>query len=229
MPFVPATKKGHRTRDAILQAARQVLGHDGYVEASMSDIAAAAGLSTGGLYRYFVSKESVFEALIADLHASLFDASGRTGQKFATEPAEALYEANLGYLRVYYANRDVMRCLREAAAVDARFRTFWWGMRRRHVERFAHAMARHYGVTKVAGADVTLVADAMACMVEECAYVWYAHESLGDRHVDLEEAARIVTRVWHQTFFSSNGLGKTFAPTPSGRGRRRPAARRDRC
>lgn len=204
MPFVPTTKKGHKTRQAILQAARKVFARDGYVDARMSDIAAAAGLSTGGLYRYFLSKEAVFEALIADLHEALYEASGRTTHDFATDPYQALYDANLGYLTVYYAHRDVMRAFREAAAVDARFRAFWWEMRRRHVDRFADAVKRIHGVKTVDGSDTALVADAMACMVEECAYVWYAQESLSDRQVTLEEAARIVTRTWHRTFFPSD-------------------------
>jgi AcrR family transcriptional regulator len=167
----------------------------------MTDIATAAGLSTGGLYRYFLSKEAVFEALIADLHGALYEASGRTKHDFAKDSYQALYEANLGYLTVYHAHRDVMRGLREAATVDVRFRSFLWQMRKRHVDRFAAAMKRAHGVTVIDGTDATLMAEAMACMVEECAYVWYAHESLNDRQVPLEEAARIVTRTWYRTFF----------------------------
>jgi AcrR family transcriptional regulator len=198
---VPTTTKGHRTVKTILEAARQVFGRDGYAEARMTDIAAAAGLSTGGLYRYFLSKESVFDAVIADVHDALFRASGRTNSDFATAPYEALYEANLGYLRQYYAHRDLMRCFREATGVDARFRAYWWQMRKRHVDRFVAALSRHPGVAVMHGSDVTVMADAMACMVEECGYVWYAHESLGAQRVDVERAARVVARIWYQTFF----------------------------
>jgi hypothetical protein len=59
-------------------------------------------------------------------------------------------------------------------------------------------------VTVIDGTDATLMAEAMACMVEECAYVWYAHETLNDRQVPLEEAARIVTRTWYRTFFPAD-------------------------
>ncbi len=197
----PATTKGHRTREVILQAARKVFGRDGYVQARMSDIAAKASISTGGLYRYFSSKEDVFEAEIANVHEALFAASGHTMHDFGTAPYEALYKANLGYFSTYYAHRDLMCCFREAAGVERRFRSFWWRMRKRHVDRFARAMHRHYGVDKIDGADLKIVADAMACMVEECAYVWYAHHSLNDRRIEAAEAASIVTRIWHQTFF----------------------------
>lgn len=49
----------------ILDAALQEFSQAGYVGARMEDIAERAGLSKGGLYAHFGSKEAVFEALLA--------------------------------------------------------------------------------------------------------------------------------------------------------------------
>src|SRR5947208_947535 len=98
--FRPTTPKGLRTRARILDAARSVFARDGFVETRMSDIANAARLSAGGLYRYFMSKEDVFAALVADLFQDLYEASGHTAHSFSEEPFEALLEANRGYLAV---------------------------------------------------------------------------------------------------------------------------------
>ncbi len=49
----------------ILDAALQVFSQAGYAGARMDDIALRAGLSKGGLYAHFASKEAVFEALLA--------------------------------------------------------------------------------------------------------------------------------------------------------------------
>lgn len=49
----------------ILDAALQEFSAAGYAGARMDDIAARAGLSKGGLYAHFASKEEVFEALLA--------------------------------------------------------------------------------------------------------------------------------------------------------------------
>jgi AcrR family transcriptional regulator len=198
---VPPTPKGRRTREKILLGARSVFALDGYVEARMTDIAQAAGLSTGGLYRHFISKEDVFVALIADLHEELYRSSGNQKGNFATEPLEALLEANRGYLSVYYENRDVMRAFREAAGVEKRFREIWWRMRNRHIDRFTHTMKSVHGITTIGGKDVWAVVDAMACMVEQCAYVWFSYEALNDRRVSVDSAAEIVTRIWYQAFF----------------------------
>ena len=83
MPATPTTKKGLRTRNKILDAAGRVFARDGYVEARMLDIATEAGLSTGGLYRYFDNKTEVFAALIADLHEEFYNYSGHTRQLLA--------------------------------------------------------------------------------------------------------------------------------------------------
>lgn len=49
----------------ILDAALQEFSAAGYTGARMDDIALRAGLSKGGLYAHFASKEEVFEALLA--------------------------------------------------------------------------------------------------------------------------------------------------------------------
>lgn len=201
MSALPTTPKGQRTRQAIVEAGRRVFARDGFVSARMSDIAEEAGLSLGGLYRYFGNKDDVFEAVIADVHENLFAASTASEHDFRTEPYEALLEANLGYLEHYWEFRDVMRAFMEAAHVDARFREVWWTMRTRHVDRFLRAVERQQGVA--AGPDRRLAAEAMACMVEQSAFVWFANEKLYGREVDRVKAAETVTRSWHLTFFAS--------------------------
>lgn len=49
-------------RNRILAAAEQVFAAQGFHQASMQDIAAAAGMSPGNLYRYFASKTAIIEA-----------------------------------------------------------------------------------------------------------------------------------------------------------------------
>ncbi|MCB1256901.1 MAG: TetR/AcrR family transcriptional regulator [Microthrixaceae bacterium] len=214
-PTIPTTPKGRRTRQQLLDAARAVFGRDGYVNTRMSDIALEANLSMGALYRYFANKDSIFEDLVSGIHEELFSSSRSVGHNFAKEPFDALKEANLGFLQHYFDNRDVMRTLVEAAAVDQRFRDIWWGMRARHVERFLQALEVEYGVTELDGVDIASAADAAACMVEQIAYVWFGHEAIQPRKVDVDEAAEIATRAWFRLFFTpENWDDRTWAKTP---------------
>jgi AcrR family transcriptional regulator len=168
----------------------------------MSDVADRAQISMGGLYRYFANKEELFAQVIADLHEQLYQASTAREHDFATQPYEALLEANRGYLALYREQRDVMRAFIQAAHVEDRFRNYWWQMRNRHIERFVAALERIYGMTQVDGVDVGLAAESVACMVEQSAYVWYAQQGLHGSEVDLDEAARTVAQAWYATFFA---------------------------
>ncbi len=199
---MPATPKGVRTRALILEAARRIFARDGYVAARMSDIADEAALSLGAVYRYFENKENVFSDLVLDIHEELFDASRARAHSLKVDPYGALYESNLGYLLHYFDNRDVMRCLVEAATVDARFRDQWWQMRGRHVQRFISVARASFGKRAFSGVDLELAADAMACMVEQAAYVWFANEAVATRLVVPEEAAAVLTRAWVRTIFA---------------------------
>jgi len=209
VPAVPTTPKGLATRQRLLEAARSVFARDGFVNARMADIATEGGLSLGALYRYFENKEDLFEHLVVDIHEELFTASRASEHRFAVEPFAALREANLGYLSHYYEHRDVMRVLVEASTVDPRFREIWWGMRARHSARFLQAAHDDFGITDLDGIDAAIAADAMTCLVEQTAYVWYAHEELHERDVSLVQAAEVVTRAWHRLFFAPDDWSDT--------------------
>lgn len=180
----------------------------------MSDVAAEAAVSMGALYRYFENKEDLFVHLMGGIHEELFKASRAGDRDFVTAPYETLLEANRGYLAHYYENRDVMRAFIEAMTVDARFRDVWSRMHTRHVERFVHALRTAHGVSEVDGVDATLVAEAMASMVEQCAYAWYAHEDLNAAPVAVDTAAKVVARIWYRAFFDTDPAVQGSHETP---------------
>jgi AcrR family transcriptional regulator len=58
--------RAEEKRKDALAAARAVFSRDGFERAAMEAIAHAAGISTATLYRYFPSKEALFEAAALD-------------------------------------------------------------------------------------------------------------------------------------------------------------------
>ena len=199
MAIEPTTPKGRRTRQTILDAASTVFTKDGYVDARMSDVATEAGLSLGGLYRYFENKEDLFSSVIRDIHEELFRRS-RSSTPIGDDPEAALFEANLGYLQHYHDNSGVMRAFIAATTVEPRFTTIWWTMRERHVARFVHAIENDDRV-RLDGLDPATVARAMASLVEQTAYTTFAHDALNTTTVDVETVARVVTRAWYRSFY----------------------------
>ena len=202
MPATPTTKKGLHTRSKILDAAARVFGQDGYVEARMVDIAAEAKLSTGGLYRYFDNKSEVFAALIANLHEEFYDYSGHTRQLLGENPLAALTEANRGYIDHYHRNRHVMRALVEAASVEDRFSAILHEMRKRHVRRFVRTYRGLTGRSEVRGVAVETMTEALACMVEQCCYVWFALDEDFDESTSVDDAVRATSQAWFATMFA---------------------------
>ena len=202
MATEPTTPKGQRTRQAVLDAASKVFTRDGYVDARMSDVADEAGLSLGGLYRYFENKEDLFGSVIRNLNEELFRRS-RASTPIAEDPEAALFEANLGYLQHYRNNSGVLRAFIEATMVEERFTTIWWTMRERHVARFVHAVEDDDRV-QLDGLDPATVARAMASLVEQTAYTTFAHAALNTVPVDVETVARIVTRAWYRSFYGES-------------------------
>jgi AcrR family transcriptional regulator len=51
-------------RDRLIEAAVEVFARRGYEGAGMGEIAAAAGVSTGNVYRYFPGKRELFDAVV---------------------------------------------------------------------------------------------------------------------------------------------------------------------
>lgn len=62
-----------RTREALLEAARQVFAERGYGPASVEEIARTAGVSVGSVYVHFASKEALFTALVEDQTSAAVD------------------------------------------------------------------------------------------------------------------------------------------------------------
>ncbi len=74
--------KQDEIKNRILVEARKSFLHYGYAKSSMNDIAAASGKKKSTLYYYFPGKEELFEAVIAEEYAKLFE---KIQQKLETE------------------------------------------------------------------------------------------------------------------------------------------------
>lgn len=90
--------KGERTRQAIVNAAYNLIIKQGYAATSMREIADRADMAAGSIYNHFASKEDVFEAVIMERHPIvqiipiLGSVPGHTVEEFVHNAAHALIE-----------------------------------------------------------------------------------------------------------------------------------------
>jgi AcrR family transcriptional regulator len=102
------------TRAQLLSAAEQLTAERGFSEASLAEIADAAGVSKGALYHHFESKDELLQALLDERFQERIHAAVRLGMGSAAEATEQLVEEipfdrrwNLLFLEfVVHAARD---------------------------------------------------------------------------------------------------------------------------
>ncbi|SFV01652.1 TetR family transcriptional regulator [Alicyclobacillus macrosporangiidus] len=70
-PKVTEEHKEQRKRE-IVEAAKRVFKRKGFAQATMHDIVEESGMSRGGVYMYFSSKEEIFDAILEQNDAELF-------------------------------------------------------------------------------------------------------------------------------------------------------------
>jgi AcrR family transcriptional regulator len=190
---VPRTGRGVKTRDVLVDAAREVFWKMGYLDARVADIVEHAGVSHGSFYTYFDSKEDVLRALAADLH----DATVQTAKGARTESGGdevgAIEVANRRYLEFYVANRKEMRIIEEVASHNAEMRAARLGTRRSFTTRTAKSLRRMQAAGRCdPGLDADVAAQALVGMVSHYAYTMV---STGKRF-DIDLAVSTLTTLW---------------------------------
>src|SRR6201999_739187 len=71
-PSGPRSSKGARTRERLVEAAKEIFEEHGFLNARISDISERAGQSHGSFYYYFDSKEEIFREVAAAVDQRLF-------------------------------------------------------------------------------------------------------------------------------------------------------------
>lgn len=100
------TERGHKRRDAILEAATTEFLTKGYEGASLRSIIAAAGGSSETLYRQFENKAGLFQAVVERHMVGSYEAYLVSG--FGDRPLEVeLTEFGMAYATAFIATRQL--------------------------------------------------------------------------------------------------------------------------
>lgn len=214
-PRATRSTKGAQTRARLLDAAKRVFEDTGFLDARISDIAEAAGLSHGSFYHYFDSKEQIFreiaEAQEALLTASAKDDRARAGDDGADDDAAAdapplsdydrILQANRRYLERYRDNGRIMAVIEEVSRYDPHVNEVRL-QRQKHFAGRSEASLRQLQRDGKASTDVDpeIAALALGSMVARVAELWLI-ERWGD--YDLDQIAEQVTKLW------ANAIGLT--------------------
>jgi AcrR family transcriptional regulator len=200
--MVRKTKKevvtAFRTRE-ILEAARRVMEHRG-LEATMEEIAAAAGVAKGTLYLYFPGKDELVQALMSQVGQNLIseteailDSSEPPPEKLRQVVAMLLrYLEREGFLFPVYA-REVMVGERPA-------RTDHWRAIRELEEKFITLLTRLFAEGAAQGYFISGDARLLAFMLQGLARAVGYYQMKGASREALQEALPLLVNVLHRGF-----------------------------
>jgi AcrR family transcriptional regulator len=126
-------------RRQLLDAGARVFTERSYEDASMADVARAAGISKGLLYHYFPSKRDLFVATLEAAAAELREITQPDPSLPVAEQLVAALDAYLGWIE---AHADSYAKLLESAAGSDDVRSYMAQMRAGTVERMLEAVVR---------------------------------------------------------------------------------------
>nr|WP_230330111.1 TetR/AcrR family transcriptional regulator [Nocardia aurantiaca] len=188
----PPTRRGQRTRSALIDAAREVFERDGYLDAKIADISKTAGMASGSFYTYFDSKEEIFAALVEQvseemLHPHVRERSGITDTRALIEAA------NRDYLLSYKRNARLMALFEQVAHIDENFRRLRVERGKAFAQRNAR-MIRELQESGQASADLDpmITAHALSAMVSRMAYMVYVQK----QRIPFEKLVTTLTQLW---------------------------------
>ncbi|MDQ0945945.1 TetR/AcrR family transcriptional regulator [Streptomyces sp. V1I1] len=98
-------------RDTVMRTAIRAFAERGYYGTSTMDVAKAAGISQGYLYRLFPDKEALFAALIGYCSMRLREAAATTVASVESTDPEVILKALAAAYNDVIADRDVLMIL----------------------------------------------------------------------------------------------------------------------
>lgn len=183
-PVDALTARGRKTRDGLLDAARRVFEEVGFLDTRVEQIAQEASVSYGTFYRYFESKEDVFQELSTRLFE---DVHHREPLDPDLSPAAKLIATNRLYYQAYRRNARLMAIVEQVATFNNDFRALRHEHRRKLIERTSRAIARWQEQGQVREClDPVMAARAMAAMVDHSLYLWLVQGDEADEESLLD-------------------------------------------
>jgi AcrR family transcriptional regulator len=170
-PKTPVRQRGQQTRARLLAAAQKVFERDGYLDARVADISAAARVAHGSFYTYFDSKEDIFREIVETVADDVYAALDALDEG---TPAERISAANLRHIELYEQHAIVLGLIEQVGNL-AQFSELRRDMRRRSVERAERLIKRLKAedVTSAEPLDPHVMATALVGMTDSFAYTWF--------------------------------------------------------
>lgn len=210
-------RKTVRTELQIELATARLLAERGYHTISVDLIAETAGLAHGTFYRYFTSKSEVVAKTLSDYFA--FVRATRPAIPRSASTYDAIYIANLHYVRCFRQNVGLMKChfhVKDEEEVIAQVgRRADEGM----VARIIRSYQRRHSCDAAELARLRLSAYGLVGMVDELLVKVYGQSNppLAEYSGQPEMIAATLSQLWYNSLYANTGrlAGETGTAVPA--------------
>ena len=171
-------RDARENRDRLLAAAKQLFGAQGIDATSMYEIARAAGVGQGTLYRHFADKGEICHALIKEDLAAFME---RVGALIASAGAESSPLARLDTLiaennRLTESHLPLFAAMDEAPVGARRSKPFRGQFHAWLHEQICDLLTEAQALGEIADLDIAFTTDAILAAVAPQLYQYQRHE-----------------------------------------------------
>jgi AcrR family transcriptional regulator len=191
----PRSSKGVRTRERLVEAAKEIFEEHGFLEARISDIAERAGQAHGSFYYYFDSKEEVFREVAAAIDERLFaPLEDVIKAQSKLPPQQRVREAMRRHFESYRKEARMMGLIEHVSRYDPEVNAMRLARHKRYTEQVAETI-RQLQRRKVADPklDPMLTAAALGALTYRFAEMWLVHGAID---ATPEQAIDQLTRIF---------------------------------
>ena len=191
------------TEDAILAAAREMLGEGSHEDLTIDDIARRAFVSRTTVYFYFANKRAVIDRLIQQAFADMYVAAAPYLEGTG-EPRLQLRLAIGRMVAVVNRNAPILMLAAHLSGTENHRMPPEWGPYIRRFTSGAQARIRRDQERGIAPSDISakVAAQAMCAMVERHLTIEVVHPS-----GDVNETIRVLAELWWRAVYSVGAAG----------------------
>lgn len=201
-------RKGERTRDRIRLATIELLNEVGYRDLKVSSICNRANITPPVLYNYFESKETLVHSVLLEF---LQEYTGRIESRGGGRtPYQAMFEANLLWIRSARANAGLMKCLLQFSEERAEFAQLFAQESNRWNQRITQSIVHRFPDAKSNVDEIHFVVHALSGMTDELTRRLFATDEqhlgrLVGRVAPTDAVlAGLLTSVWYRALYAAD-------------------------
>lgn len=207
-PAGPRSGKGERTRERLVEAAKEIFQEQGFLNARIADIATRAEQSHGSFWYYFDSKEEVFREIAAALEERLFAPLDEVILVDSwTTMEERIREATRIYLENYRKEAKLLDLIEQVSRFDPEVNAMRLARHKRVTERVAEAIRQQQrrGIADPE-LDPMVAAAALGALTQRFAELWFVQDAI---QCSLAHGVEQLARIYENALRPSTPPPKT--------------------